>query len=327
MEHTTIPVRFFPSTTIFVDDCSDFLLGLVLELDEDLAYKSYNDPAEALALINKHHASLPSDSLTMHHEVYNPQRFSEISVVVVDCSMPEMNGLDFCEQIKNPSIKKILLTGKSQEAEAIAAMKAGLIHRYVKKSDHAVVERISKAITELQKLYFIEQSAKMMTMISKDLSSCLQNKTFVEFFETLCQQKRVVEYYLMDPRGLFLMLDEDANPSILLLQTDDDLKQYALLAKRHGMSEEELQPVLRGEKMPCMWPLGAEDPEWNEWAEVLVPAAQIRADKTWSYAHVQEPALLLVEQEELRSFHHYLEGIDSEELFNLSSNLAFSPRF
>ena len=34
MTHTSIPMYYFPSTTLFLDDSPDFLLNFVLQLDE-----------------------------------------------------------------------------------------------------------------------------------------------------------------------------------------------------------------------------------------------------------------------------------------------------
>ena len=127
---------YFPTTVVFVDDSASFLGNLSLQLDESLAYRLFESPLEALECINAANGR-PSlaqtyfssyrdvESLSganrvidvnvdkIHRQVYKEDRFKEISVVVVDYAMPEMDGLEFCRNIKNSAIKKILLTGRA----------------------------------------------------------------------------------------------------------------------------------------------------------------------------------------------------------------------
>ncbi len=44
MHYFSIPICYFPSTALFVDDSSHFLLNFILQLDENLAYHSFNSP-------------------------------------------------------------------------------------------------------------------------------------------------------------------------------------------------------------------------------------------------------------------------------------------
>ena len=127
MQHSSIPTCYFPSTTLFLDDSRDFLLNFVLQLDEGVAYRIFDAPQRALDYIHNkncelellrnhnlhdHTAASPAaqqiDLAAIHAEVYNPHRFSEVSVVVVDYAMPGMNGLEFCRLIKNNNIKFII---------------------------------------------------------------------------------------------------------------------------------------------------------------------------------------------------------------------------
>ena len=56
----------------------------------------------------------------------------DISVVVSDYNMPKMNGVDLLHKIKekNPTIKKILLTGQADTDAVIAAVNESGIHKY-----------------------------------------------------------------------------------------------------------------------------------------------------------------------------------------------------
>ena len=125
---------YYPTTAILIDDDGDFLANLSLHLNSGTAYQLYSLPRLALSDINRVGTHKPlyqrclspyrdyADNLPFHSaqhvfvldlgnirtEVYNAQRFSEISVVVVDYDMPGMNGLEVCDSIENPYVKKVL---------------------------------------------------------------------------------------------------------------------------------------------------------------------------------------------------------------------------
>ena len=62
---------------------------------------------------------------THHQQIYNSERFAQISVVITDYAMPEMDGVDFLRQIKHSEIKRILLTGVADEKIAVKAFNWG----------------------------------------------------------------------------------------------------------------------------------------------------------------------------------------------------------
>ena len=171
---------YYPTTIVLVDDSMDFLNNLSLQLDPQLAYQLYGSPLQALDGINTSSSNKPLyerclspyrdyseiasfysaqqvfvlDFGRIGNQVYNAQRFSEIAVAVVDYDMPEMNGLEFCQAINNPYIKKILLTGKADERVAVEAFNRGIIDRFIMKSDAQAAEKINAMVGHLQYQYF-----------------------------------------------------------------------------------------------------------------------------------------------------------------------------
>lgn len=338
MQHFSIPTCYFPSTALFVDDSRDFLLNFVLQLDEGLAYRVFDSPFDALDCIHKKQCELDMlsqrclseyteakncpltnhtvnlDLTAIHSEVYNARRFSEISVVVVDYAMPGMDGIEFCRKMGNTNIKKILLTGQADEKLAIEAFNEGLIHRYIQKSDPNAAELITKSIYELQLQYFQFMSDMIIRMLSVTSPSCLHDKRFADFFSQLRQEKRVVEYYLADNSGSFLLLDDDANVSFLIVKNEADMRLYYDLALDNGASDEVLDQLASGERIPCFWQANTQPPEWGDWSTCLLPAHRFVSDETYFYAYTQDPVLFDVFQDKLSSYHHHLEEIDAEEL-------------
>ncbi|MBA2656670.1 MAG: response regulator [Tatlockia sp.] len=338
MQNFSIPTCYFPSTALFIDDSRDFLLNFVLQLDEGLAYRVFDSPFDALDCIHKKHCELDMlsqrclseyteskncpltnhtinlDFTAIHAEIYNPRRFEEISVVVVDYAMPGMDGLEFCRRIENPNIRKILLTGQADEKLAIEAFNEGLIHRYIKKSDPNVAELITKSIYDLQMQYFHLMSGMVVSMLSVTSPSCLHDKKFTDFFNQLRHEKGIVEYYLADNSGSFLLLDDDANPSFLIVRSEEDLSLYYDFAMDNGASGEVLDQLATGEKIPCFWQANNPPPEHNDWSSCLVKAHRFDSDETYFYSYVTGAALFNLRQEKILSYHRHLEELDAEEL-------------
>lgn len=338
MQHFSIPTCFFPSTTLFIDDCRDFLLNFVLQLDEGLAYRIFDSPFDALDFIGgsrceldllnqrclKEYNQAKKNPLTnhtihldlaaIHAEIYNPRRFSEISVVVIDYLMPGINGLDFCRSIGNTNIKKILLTGQADEKLAIEAFHEGLIDRYIKKSDPHAAELITKSIYELQLQYFQSMSDMVVRMLSLSSPGCLQDKKFVDFFRSLREEKGIVEYYMVDNSGSFLLLNDDANLSFLLVKNAQDMKHCYDLARKNAVSEDILRQIGNGEKMPCFWGKDTETLQNTQWEACLVPASELIAEDSYFYSYISDPSFFADCRGKILSYHHYMEELDAEDL-------------
>lgn len=335
MHHFSIPTCYFPSTALFIDDSRDFLLNFVLQLDEGVAYRIFDTPYRALDYIhnksseldlfsNKYskeyreskiasHANQQAklDLAAIHSEVYNPNRFGEISVVVVDYAMPGMNGIEFCRRIENNNIKKILLSGQADEKLAIAAFNEGLIHRYIKKSDVNAAELITKSIYDLQAQYFQAMSDLIVRMLAVNLPSCLEDKKFASLFRQICQENKIIEYYLAEPSGSYLLLDDDANVSYLIIKTEQEKNEYLNLAQHAGASKEVLNALASGEKIPF---LIEGDRENVDWEKCLVPAQRIDCNEPYYYAYLPGQTQVNVRQQKILSYHRYLEELDAEEL-------------
>lgn len=322
MHQFSIPTCYFPSTTLFLDDNRDFLLNFVLQLDESVAYRIFSDPNAALALISQRASYLNIFSQTekgilpIHEEIYNPNRFAEISVIVVDYAMPGINGLDFCRQIENPNIKKILLTGQADEKLATAAFNEGLIHRYIKKNELHAAELITKSIAELQLQYFQGLSKQVESKLAIAEPACLQDKAFIQFFRQICEDNHIVEYYLLDDSGSFLLLDQDAHTHFLILKTEDNKKAYYQLAQQQGAAPDILAQLLTGQKIPLCVQSDLATFPWQDCLHSLTQGKHLQGEQAYYYAYVKTEQLCNIRQQKILSYHRYMEELDAAELLS-----------
>jgi DNA-binding NarL/FixJ family response regulator len=115
--------------------------------------------SEIIAIMLNQTHGLSEKIKTLHREIYNSQRFHEISVLVVDFDMPGMTGLELCEELADKPFKKLLLTGKADEKTVIQAFNEGKIQKYIHKDSQNFAEEMNRAVRELQRNYFEDLSA------------------------------------------------------------------------------------------------------------------------------------------------------------------------
>src|SRR5690242_16550968 len=113
MKLSRISLCYYPTTVVLLDDNNEFLEALELKISKYIPLSFYDSPKKALNFFLEEYRSHPfidrciannneenSDHLmqnvdirNIHKEIYNSQRFSEITVLVIDYAMPDINGL------------------------------------------------------------------------------------------------------------------------------------------------------------------------------------------------------------------------------------------
>ena len=340
MRRSRIPLYYFPTTVVFIDDKKDFLVNFCLKL-ENVACKLFENPIEAIPYIKSQRDSgyvtersidYSEDSLgnpiTEHSiklslseirdEIYNAQRFKEIAVVVVDYDMPGINGVDFCRRLMDRPVKKIMLTGKGDEKVAIEAFNEGIIDQFIQKANTNVIELIEENIRTLEKAYFREMTKDMCSILEKNTTSFINDALFAEFFYTLCKENNIVEYYLLELTGTFLLLNEKAEPSLLIVRCYDDLSVHYEFAQESHAPEAVLEAMRSGEKIPFTW--NAEDyfndRAAGDWSKLLFPAEELVGENetVYYYSFVKHAKIPDMKQAKIANYEDYLKSIGSEIL-------------
>lgn len=335
MHRSVIPTCYFPSTVYFVDDSRDFLLNFTLQLNDLIAFQLHDSPYKALDKLSK--LKQPSSNLckrcfqdyldasgcpitnhtvnldisSLHWEIYNPKRFNEVSVVVADYAMPGMNGLEFCKQLENNPIKRILLTGKADEKTAVQAFNEGIIDLFIQKQNINITKLINESILSMQHQYFQSMADIIIQMISVSSPSCLKDMEFSRIFYELVKHHQIVEYYLVEDSGSFLMLDADANLYFLLVKTEADLKMFYDLAKDNNAKQETLNHLEHGHKIPFCWRSNSNyEIDFQEWSKQLVAAHTFKGEQTYYYAFLSQPEFLDIKKEDILSYNQFLDHMN-----------------
>lgn len=333
MKLSLISFCYHPTTVVLLDDNKEFLEMLGLTMSRYVPLSSYSSSQKALKYFNEEYKSISFidqcflrnkeenvdhimqniDIRSIHKEIYNQKRFDEIAVLVVDYAMPEINGLVFSRLLrqKYPRIKIIMLTGEADQFLAVEAFNEGIIDKFIMKSTLHVNEIILHSIRELERKFFMELSEAYMRGIKPHSSQlrCLSDPIFIEFFETLCKDNQIVEYYLMDEQGSFLLLDKQRNPSWLVVKNNqemDGLYQFAEM-------EEAENSLIEGLKSKQFMPYFHTDQDLMtppaEWQKYLHPAKQLNAKEIYYYAYINNSHIYDVQPEKIASYQQYLENL------------------
>lgn len=334
MKNNHIPICYFPSTVMFVDDSRDFLLNFTLQLNDDISFDIHHSAFDALEALEKKHQpeqinekvlteymdaeGCPMTNYTVnvnlsaiHGEVFNPQRFKEVSVVVVDYAMPGMNGLEFCQKLENSPVKRILLTGRADEKTAVQAFNDGIIDMYIPKQAPNITKQINEGIATMQFRYFQSMSDIVIRMLSVHSPNCLQDPAFINMFEEIKKEHKIIEYYLTENSGSFLLMDIDGNINYLIVKSQQDMDLHYEMAIDNKVPEMILEQLKNGEKIPYFWHSeNYYQAEWSDWSTYLYPAKKLVGSETYYYAFVEKPLSADIQPSKIVSYGQYLDKVE-----------------
>lgn len=306
-----IPIYSHPTTILFLDDNIDYLKNLSLHLPRNLfSYKLYNNPQKALVdlshnynsrtyasthwqLVNPRHLDscvIEIDIPNLYTQCYNPNRFSSVSTIIIDYDMPDINGLEFLQKINFPEIQKILLTGVADTDIAIDAFNKGIIDLYIPKQNLDIESQLTNNILKSQACYFRHISSPTIKVLERqeDYPSALMEKEFKVLFDDLVKSFNVIEYFLLDTVGSFLLLTSSGEAIILYLQNEDQVESYYNDIKELDIecfSDEEKDIIKSRNKIFCYKPFNEERlPDPSLWKQYYCDAKTLKGTNKFYYS-------------------------------------------
>lgn len=324
-----LPLYFFPTQVVFVDDDPRAFEEIKLLLNKDFAtYSYYHNPYQAIDVINNNSKAeiffnksfdgeIDYNTIyQLYNEIYNSNRFNEISCIVVDYDMPGMDGLELCRRIKNPYVKKILLTGAADENLAIEAFNQGLINAYIRKHEPGIYDLLNNHIFSGQQNYFRALTNPPLDIIFKKWATAIFDPKFTNFFKNFIKEKKIVEYYLIDLVGSFLCLTADGTPNILYTFNEESLEQnleaieerlYYTSTSAKSLPAGFLEDLQAKNKVLC-FPFTGDNmhPHPSEWADFIYPLQMINGQQPYYIAYVANVNYL---RQEKLSFNQYKQKV------------------
>jgi len=304
---------YYPTTVVAIDDDQGFLtaIGRHLEISK---HNLYTSPLLAIQNINKsdpydriksrllhpnralheisdtmnENYSVTINPHRLHEEIYSPERFNDISILIVDYHMGDINGIDVCRKLADHPAKKILLTGATdKEKIAIEAFNQGIIHRFISKADRDISLQLSRTIAMLKDNYFRDLTYRLMPHLPDSNAAVLNNLAYVNLVKSLQLQLSASEYYLFDISGSVLFFSDDGTPSWLLVKNEDELRQYEEIARNSDGADKTVQSIENRELMPFFLSENDFAQPASNWGEYLYPATSLAGADGCYYSLIQ----------------------------------------
>lgn len=261
----------FPTKVVIVDDNVNFIKGMqLLAADHGIEIITFNDPRKALSylkgldyckfarenLIPEENVEIFSNEVVLHlhdlyQEVHNKTRFDEVSTLVIDYAMPGMNGQGFCQQIADLPIKKLLLTGEASYEKATEMFNDGVIDKFIKKSDE--YETLFELIVNLQNKYFQSFTEELLFVLKNSSGkSIFSDEQFIQLFNDTLKKNKIIEYYIVDNSGSYLLFNKQGEAKLLIVKSDEDMEVLSDLAANDsdgGIEETTLKSIFNKKKV------------------------------------------------------------------------------
>lgn len=303
-----------PTLTVLIDDSRSFLDSIAFQLNPQIVYKVFHDPLSAIDWLNHaHRYSTLSDPLyarsdeqtnffewhstsidlsRIYQIALNRERFDMPSVLVIDYAMPQMNGLELCQAVRNLPCKKILLTGQADERIAVDAFNRKLIDRFIKKNDPDALNRLEAEIIQLQKDFFNEQTSILKNLLSGDAYSFLSDPAMGAVIAQLGSRYRFVEHYLFPHPSGVLFLDVQGKPTLMVIETEVGLISHIEVAQDLGAPQELLTALKEFRLVPFFSDTGGMygDSISHDWLSYCLPPQICRGRQDYYWALFDLPA-------------------------------------
>ncbi len=272
-----VPFFYYASPIYWIDDDPIFLQAFSYCLKENFEIKSILDPHEALKFFSNyqppHKASAFLQACEDHEEYdlpdhlpvdfdfkllrnlrYSSKKQKDIPVIIIDYKMPGMTGIELAEKLKAMPAKKILLTGLPDLQIAVDAFNKGLIDCFICKDNPNLDQELQNQIKRLQRQYFIDRSTPLLNHLESGFRLPQSDPAFADFFEKLCLEKNIIEYYLSDKNGGMLLVNSEGITQYLMIHTDRTLNEFIDLYENDTEHTFFLQSIKNRTKIPCFTP-------------------------------------------------------------------------
>jgi len=264
---------YFTSTIILVDDDPSFLKVLSGRLSEKFIVKAFSHPHEAIAYLKgiQKLVDTISPSAVVDEELEYGERYLSITkmnvlaenktkqemptVVISDYTMPEMNGIEFFEKISEMPVMKILLTGNADLDLALYAFNRNIVNKFLVKNSPKILSDVEESIIACQHDFFRKCSYPILNNLNIPDDSLLRQRNRGAELEKMMKDHHVVEYYLIDNIGSYLLITQTGERIYFICMVDRQFSEYAEVAVTsrapveiiNGLNERTHAPVFLSE--------------------------------------------------------------------------------
>lgn len=324
---------YYPTATVVVDDDINFLnkLAKYSGIANCIIYSSSKKAIDVLlsqqslkrieSRIIRPSISANNDCLAqentiapniraLHEDIYNSNRFQDVSVIVVDYYMEDINGIELCKQLAKHPAKKILLTRGVDKAKiAIDAFNKGIINQFISKNDKYFPSKLKQTIELLRDEYFKDFSATVLPHITLSAMTPHEQSMYMDLLNNLKKQNNIVEYYMLDNMGTSLMINADGDLLWCILKHEAEIEDYLSLA----IAQEAPAHLIQGLTKRLLMPFFLSDDDYQqpvtEWSRFFHLASSLPGCKNYYYSIYKGYQNMHIDKNKIASYASYLKSL------------------
>lgn len=247
MTYEKIPCVYYPTIVVMLDDNMSFIENIRMTINDYENILLFNSPSVAMDFIESS-ASMPAcldvmesidqDEIDFDNvlsvdytKLANFSNFqNQLSVLVVDYSMPEINGVEFFERIKSYKSKKIMLTGEADTTIALDAFNNGLIDRFMTKDGSNINVLLNNFICDFKKEYFLKSDINLFVSSFNDIKD---NFDYITIFNSWASSNNIIKFHQIDDNGSMMGANASNENFIFYILSENKLKDYIDIAKEN----------------------------------------------------------------------------------------------
>lgn len=255
-----------PGTVVFLDDDPDYLEMLALAMPRQWNLRLFQRPQAALdhlaaepaaweadawrqqALVDRWRAGQPLLPQVLQYWSGPSDRYALTQVVVVDFSMPGMDGLQVLQRLQDWSGSRVLLTGQADEQVAVQAFNRGLIDQFIAKQMPDMARHLVHVVQRLLAQPHARHAHTWRATLRPEHEAVLRLPGVGADLEELASRRWVEHVVLGDPFGV-LGLDAAGSPVWLQLEQPAGLPALAETAETAGLPASAVQEIRAGRQL------------------------------------------------------------------------------
>lgn len=261
-----IPCIYYPTTVIMLDDNMFFMENIRMTISDSENILLFDSPSIAIDFVTSSNAipscidvleSIDHDEIdfdnvlsvdyTKLDSFYNHK--NQISVLVVDYSMPEINGVEFFERIKSYKSKKIMLTGSADITIALEAFNNGLIDKFLTKDVSNISVVLNDLINDVKKEFFLDSNINLFVSSFNDIKD---NADYIAIFNSWISSKNIIKFHQVDDNGSMVGVDSSNACCNFYVLSEHKLYDYINIAEANAGSHIMLKQLHQREKIPVV---------------------------------------------------------------------------
>ncbi len=288
---------YYPTNIALVDDNESFLNTMSLHLMQHFSCHTFTNPLDALHYADSLYRVNPIETQTddevdwdravfenISEKQFDAKKYNELSVVIVDYDMPGINGIEFCARMKDPNVRKILLTGCASSNDVVMAFNENIIDYYIDKQTDNLLDVLHRTVYEMQKTYFQDNLSSLTMSLLERKTPCFLDCALADFFDETCDRLGVKEHYFLPNPSRFVLRTSEGE-SQLLVMTDDDLQQHITIIQEEDGPVEWIEKLASKQYVPhFISEDGFYTPETQGNADPMVRATVIRGEQDYHCA-------------------------------------------